>query len=670
MLPLFKKRPSPPKREYLYALEIYPSSVRCAVWSVVNSHPQLLSTGETVDWDDTTLDSLVEATDITLSGAAHRLDPTGAIQPEKVVLGLPSDWTESDKADRIDQLHLALIKNLTQRLSLKPIGFVITSEAVIRFLKNTEGSPPTSILLGLSSRHVEITLVHLGRTLESHQVQRSESITADVLEGLSRFRHSDMLPSRFLVYGLGDLASITQKLLSHPWLAPQTRLTFLHFPKIENLSSDFSLRAMVISAGLEIASQLPPSPPVPSASPSDLGFTQEDSPPPVVKLPDLPRPKSALLISALLLIVVGGLFASFWLLPRVTITLTVAASPLSHTFTLVADTQRQTPDFASATLPAQIHTLSVSVQKSAATTGSKIIGDKASGEVVVINGTSLTKTFPAGTLLTSPSGLKFILNTDVNVASASGTADPNSYTPGKASAQVTAAAIGTDSNLSAGTQFKIGSFSSLDYVAKNETAFSGGTSRQAPAVAKDDITSLRSQLMNSLKDKAESELKASLTPSRFALASSLTLNALSEEFAPPLDSVSDQLTGKISALSSLISLDSQDLDQLATQAAQSQVPAGLSLSGSPSYTFSPAKISSDPQTSFQVTVTAQTLPRYDSSSLISSLTGRRLSVAKESLSSLPSVQAIDISYSWPLPQSLIFLPRQPQNIRLVIQPAP
>src|SRR3990170_4320558 len=54
-------------REYFLALEISHGVVKSAVWSVINDKTQVLSVGASSDWDDATPDSLVTASDASLT---------------------------------------------------------------------------------------------------------------------------------------------------------------------------------------------------------------------------------------------------------------------------------------------------------------------------------------------------------------------------------------------------------------------------------------------------------------------------------------------------------------------------------------------------------------------------------------------------------------------------
>jgi len=83
--------------------------------------------------------------DAALSDASSHLDPSGKVEIHKVIFGLPADWIGADK---ISSPRLHLLKALSEKLDLVPVGFVVTPEAATKYLQSTEGVPPTIILQG------------------------------------------------------------------------------------------------------------------------------------------------------------------------------------------------------------------------------------------------------------------------------------------------------------------------------------------------------------------------------------------------------------------------------------------------------------------------------------------------------------------------------------------
>ena len=137
--------------------------------------------------------------------------------------------------------------------------------------------------------------------------------------------------------------------------------------------------------------------------------------------------------------------------------------------------------------------------KTASTTGIKTVGDKAKGQVTIYRaGTSMS--LPSGTIIKGPDSLSFSLDEAVTVASGS------AGSPGSTKANVSAASIGASYNLSSGTSFSVGSYSLGDLEAKNESAFSGGSSREVNVVSDDDMEKLEKDLTDELKDKTIKKL--------------------------------------------------------------------------------------------------------------------------------------------------------------------
>ncbi len=694
-LPFLKKNEKTPTREYFFALEIDHGLVKSAVWSVINDKPQVLAVSSNQPWDDKTESALTAAVDAALSDATSHLDPAGSVEIHKVIFGLPADWIGADKISP-SQLHL--LKAISEKLDLVPVGFVVTPEAATKYLQSTEGVPPTTILIGFWPHSLEITLVRLGKIDGTQLVRKSPHLADDVVEGLSRFSDVDMLPSRMLLYDSGiDLEEVKQLLLAHPWQAPQKHLPFLHFPKVEILPADFTIRAIALSGGSEVAratglidtrEEEPTTVSQPAHSASDLGFVQDidvarESPPPPPPEPEPipaavpPKPKfqlpkfqlptihlpsfhlnfSAVAIISVLavLMAVGGLGTAYWYLPKAEVVLFVTPKNLEHQFELVAGGKD---------LPAEVLEAPVSADKSIPTTGSKLVGDKATGSVAITNNVGSARTLAAGTTLVSPSGLKFVLDEAVTVASASGFA-PNIQS-GKATVKVTATQIGGDYNLSAGTDFRIGNYLPVETAARNEAAISGGTSRQAKVVAKDDAARLRVDLTASLKNQAKDELSQKVGSNQQLIAESISLQSVSEDFNSKIDEETDNVSLKLTATARGLVVSRTDLQSIIDAEVNPQIPDGYVFDTDVTQSMTVKKTDKNTAT-FQVRVAALLLPQMDTAKIAKDIAGKYPDRAKEYLQSLPAVGQIDILISPRLPTFLATLPRLPRHITVSIR---
>ena len=672
----------------MLALEISPGVTKSAVWTVINSQTQVVAVSSPANWQPQKIDSLITAIDATISEASSRVDENGKIAINKVILGLSTSWIKDEK---IDPEKMAWIRQICEKLKLTPVGFVVTFEAVIRFVQHKEGVPLTAITLGFWANDLEISLVRLGKIESSVTVSRSQNLTDDVVEGLSRFPSVDMLPSRMLLYDSGiDLEEVKQLLLSYPWLSPTRKFGFLHFPKVEILPADFTIRAIALSGGTEVAVSLgmldkPESPMnevhrTETFVAADFGFTSEDvhNKPAVteaevvpvevqVEKPKFTLPKFSLphpnihfsfpqisfnfkwgINLLILLFVFIGLFILVWTVPKAKVSLEFQAKLIEHSFVTELITQSVE---ASAT-----ETLSAS------TTGTKIVGDKATGSVSMSNALDIPKNFPAGTTIFSPSGLKFILDSDVLVASASGSA--GNLVVGKSTAKVTASQVGTELNLSSGTIFRIGTFAVTQISAQNDQAFSGGSSREVKAVAKADVESLRNQILDKAKTNAKQQLMDKTTSQKLIL-DSITTQTISEDLNHKIGDSADNVSLKLTVQSKGVVVDNIDLTKIITTEITPLIPSGF-LSQSIEISNLSIKKSKGSVSQISVSAVAKVAPRIDSLDVIKEISGKSLDSARKYLQSLPSIVKIDIKISPSLPIITSRLPYRRERIEILI----
>ncbi len=714
----FLKKPERPQleRQYLFAIEISPEVVKSAVWSIINDKTQVLAVAHSVNWDNKTSESLNTAIDQALTDAVNHLDPSGKIAPDQVILGLPPTWIHEDK---ILPERLKLLKEMSSQLELKLVGFVVTPEAVVKYLQHTENMPPTAIFLGFWPHHLELTLVKLGKIIGIQLVNRSADVADDVVEGLSRFANIDMLPSRMLLYDSGlDLEDIRQVLLAHPWQSPNKKLPFLHFPKIEILPPDFTVKAIALSGGTEVAKAIGLLPNIETSSApqepetavshttvEDLGFVSDTQSPdtePQTAMAPQPQPEylpemharsvgptpvqldnrkkgfqmpqlrfqlpgGPVLIGGLvLLLVLGGLGALYWYIPRATVVLRVSPQEINKNFTLLASTSSSSTDSGTLEIDASVLQAEVSDTSSTPTTGSKLIGDKATGEVQILNTTDTSRKLAAGTILNSPSGLKFVTDSEVTIASGSGSVfNPQ---PGKATVKITASQIGGDYNLSAGTEFRVASFATTQIAAKNDAAISGGSSRQVKAVTKDDMAKLRAGLVNALKDRAKEELNKKSDDQQTLIPESVTVETISENFNHKLDEAADDLSLELKVRAKGLSVNKEDLDKIIADQIKPQIPAGFTEISSQEQTMAVKKADKD-SVLFDVTVSARVLPEYKTAEIVDFIKGKYPVKAQDYLKGLPAVSEVEVAIRPKMPEFIATFPRISNHIEVSVQDA-
>ena len=558
------KTPEKPPSETFFALEVTSETIKSAVWLVENKQTQVLKVGKVEEWKEQDKESFLKAVDASISSAGEGIVP----EPKGILFGLPEDWVNNDE---ILPQRKELLRQVSQKLELKPLGFVVTVEALVQYFKAQQGTPLNAVLIRLGETDLLVSLVVVGKVKGSELVGRTEDLVADVKEGLARFS-VDNLPPRLILYnGLTDFEDAKQQLLSYDW---QKELSFLHFPKVESLAGETSIKAIAVSGGGEVAKSLglevvesqeraaeeakpEPSAPEPEVVAEPEEKTQEgeketgtgkvepaDLPEPVQKeekpeeaatgeaaalgfvmgkdilveaarsaiekpavlrpkkpaepearvhlsqtheerpatitLSQSPEPTKSPKTSRLVFLtkvgqafgslltglrpvlgrlsfrlplgrvggpalVVGGVFAAllvggflfYWYVPRAEVTVYVAPKILEKELSFTVDTAAGSVDTDRAVLPGKTQEIESQGSLTAATTGKKLIGDAATGDVTILNKTDAGKSFEKGTVLVGPDNLRFELSEAVTVASKSselvGDGEKITYEIGRAS---------------------------------------------------------------------------------------------------------------------------------------------------------------------------------------------------------------------------------------------
>lgn len=722
------KRTQQEEPEQFLAIQIDAEFVKTAVWAVRNQLTEIVAVGSTAEWDGTSTELLVEAIDNSLALALEKLKAEE--EPNKVIFGLPETWasTESVAAPRLSDL-----KTICEKLELKPLGFVVTTEAITQYLRAKEGTPLTGILLRVSTSEVTVSIVTLGKIEGTHVAGRSGDLAADVKEGLTRFGERESMPSRIILYNGGeDLQDLTQQLMAYDW---QSVFPFLHLPKIEAVSDTFSITAIAVAGGAEVAKSLgitisepkpeaietagfeetsaqeeraetvpaveeqeeqlkkqvvdvseePPAPPhstskfhikfpLPTISFGDIWGKIRKSRVARWRLsfPSLPFPRgiglTAVFVIVILILLGAGTVAAARRLPRAAARITFEGQQLSERLTMTVDPSIQSIDLSTNSLPADKVTISKSGERSKDTTGKKIIGDKAKGEVKIFNKTNATKKFAAGTIIIGPSGKQFVLDEDVTVASqaAQSTSGGMTITYGTDTGKATAATFGSEYNLDANTQFTVATLSPSAFNAVNDAAFTGGTKDEIQAVSKKDKSDLRDALLTALKQDAAGEIE-SQTGGKKVFPE--TIIALPTEEKYSAQTGDEATTLKLSLTADVTALAVQDTDyqNLLSSLLQNKLPDGFAISSGNINTSIENVKTSDDKVTFDAVVTASLVPRISESDIADRIAGKRPIVAANAVKSLPHFKRIELSFSPVLPSIIQWIPSEKNHISVDIR---
>jgi len=243
-LPFGKKEE---EKEYFFAINIGVEKLTAALWTIEGKELKIL---EIASEKYSSNDEIATVTDRLLDQVLGLKE----LEPQKILFGVPNSWVMDDN---LKDEYLKILRNLVKELELTPMAYVVTAQALIHFLEKQDGVPTTAILVGFEKLHLSVAVVRAGKLDGVKIITRGETSGSDIEKALLAFTDIETLPSKILIYGspAGELKS---QLLSFSWMS---KLSFLHFPKIDVLGDDIEIKSVCLAGGSEMN--------------SDIGFTEQ-----------------------------------------------------------------------------------------------------------------------------------------------------------------------------------------------------------------------------------------------------------------------------------------------------------------------------------------------------------------------------------------------------------
>lgn len=668
------------KSDYFFTLEICQDKIKTAACELKQGEVNILGVGAADgggSWEETTI-----AVDKALSLVEEKFPP--GVKVNKVVLGLPTEYTQDGK---IEENKLVSIKELLQKLSLVPLGFVEIPLAIVHLLQIQEGGPQTLILLR-AGKELTVSLARVGKITNNLTVARTENIASDLERVITSFSDIEVLPSRILIYDDGsNLETTRQALMNYPWL---TKASFLHFPKIEIAPADLDIKAIAFAGAGETTRVIE----VPA---TDFGFVkgedvleQEPAPPPkpAAPAPQIVLPKFALprlripqffllgnlktllaqkfglvfLLAALILILVGGgIAAASWYLPRAQVALVLESQTLEQPLEVSLNSKITVVDEANKEIPGLTLEVEEKETKKATTTSKKTVGEPARGELTIYNKTTNNKTFKKGTILLSSNNLKFSLDEEVTVASASESID--NLTFGKQNARLTAANIGPEGNLGVGQEFHFDEFPTSSYTARNEVAFSGGISREISVVGRSDQEKLLATASTELTEQAKKDLNNKLGQGEKLIEKTLSGTITSKKFDKEVDEEATELSLDLAMHFTISLFKEDDLLNLWEKNIVAAIPTGFEFKRSETkIEITDLQKKKDGTWVLKANCSTTLFPKIDTLDIQKNLAGKKLTEVDNYLRNLGNVAGYEIKFSQNLPWTKNMLPKIAANI--------
>lgn len=235
-------------RKLFIAILVTESSVQASLWEVVDGSIVVLEHSDTQQYTD--LQDLVKKTDQCLQDLGKDSESV-----DEVIFGLEPEWVDKDGI--VDD-RKPLLKKITDDLSLKAVGFVVTVEALLHHLVQIP-EMQSVILMRFDQSEIHVSVIKQGKILGTKKVGKSGDTAADLTEALARFDDvkGTALPLKVLLFSttLSDeeLNKEEQSLIDHDWVKAKT---FVQPPLFELLPLNLLIDVVSREGGKAVAQSL------------------------------------------------------------------------------------------------------------------------------------------------------------------------------------------------------------------------------------------------------------------------------------------------------------------------------------------------------------------------------------------------------------------------------
>ncbi len=386
-----------------------------------------------------------------------------------------------------------------------------------------------------------------------------------------------------------------------------------------------------------------------------------------IKIPSFIKARKGILIMGLLMLAFVASFIIYGIkTPKVSAKISVHSQSLTRSVTIRVKSGATT-DVNTKILKGSVLSSTVDITKEANTTGTKIIGEKAKGEVTIYNYTSDSVILDKNTKMTyegKSTDLVYYLKDSVTIP-ASSTPDPGSpKVPSEKSGEITASEIGDFYNISDGKTLVIKGYSKDNVVGKTKNDVDGGKSQVVKIVAAEDRTNLSNTALTDATTKAASDIKNKLAGNQKFVDGSVQAKIIKETFNKNVGDQVDKLslTQSISA-DGLIYINSE-LNKFLDEYVKDRVPEDFVLSSQSRDVNvevlgnSTSSVLTSTEADLQVTLKTFVVPDIKEDEIKKALIGKTPAEAEKILGSIKNVN----SYEFNLSPSIPFFGRVPKDL--------
>lgn len=395
------------------------------------------------------------------------------------------------------------------------------------------------------------------------------------------------------------------------------------------------------------------------------------------RLPGVGRIKKGIILIPLIIASLTGAFIYYGnTAPKAKVVITVGAQPYTRSITIKVKSEGETST-ESMVLKGSVLTASVQETAEAETTGTKIVGEKAEGEITLYNKTSSKIELEKGDTVKytgKSEDLSYTLKNDVEIPESTpqDPLDPASpLNPGEAKVKIVAKDIGDDYNLDDGKSFEIEDYEESELEGKNKDKISGGSSKEVKIVTQEDMDNLSNQLRGVSAQKTEKNIEGKLGVSQKLIAGSVKTSITSENFSAKIDDETDKISLTQNATGEALIYNENDLNKFIEDYFKNVIPEGhympekdkkvsVNILGQ-----SASSVLNSNEADIQVTLSSIIIPDIKEEDVKENLKGRTNEEAKQYIDNLKNVESYEFNIS-PVVPFFSKVPKDTQRIEVTL----
>ena len=243
-----KKAPQEVPENSFLCITFTEKGVRAAFWNIGTGEIQTKNTSALYSFE--TEEDGVIATDDALKELGSASEAVG-----EVVFGFDPKWVDDDGLVKEKK---PFIKKLAESLSLKPVGFVVLTDALVQDILSRD-KMISQIIVYVQETALSLILLKKGKVTQQLSVGRSAEVVSDIVEGLARLKEeknneNSFLPAKMVLASLvlpdQEIQEIRTQIIGYDWA---DKHPFVQAPLIEQFTGNQVLNSVIEQGGMAVA---------------------------------------------------------------------------------------------------------------------------------------------------------------------------------------------------------------------------------------------------------------------------------------------------------------------------------------------------------------------------------------------------------------------------------